>query len=260
MFEKVFGFIIILGMMITAAALNRDIESLISIIFLIFTVFVVVLLPFLLSLHYEQRKLLENCREYLEDNKVKLGLFIRPALNKKDITLANKYCSVKLNVTKAFRELIITDKILCEEKHLSLKLSRYAILTNDEKDTLYRFFIDAIKKFNYETKTQDILKLVSNKNNFLGIPCKIETVKTDKIFLNINRASEAEFTGIPGVTIAKAKHAAKIRKEKGFFLSVNEFYKAINLEEQFTEQISAKGNKIILNDLPDYKRLNITEE
>ena len=48
-----------------------------------------------------------------------------------------------------------------------------------------------------------------------------------------------------------------MRKKYAFYLSVNQFYEAINLEETFVEQITSKGTKILLNNLPEYKALEM---
>ena len=72
--------------------------------------------------------------------------------------------------------------------------------------------------------------------------------------------SEAELTALPGVTIAKAKHAIKVRQEQGKFLTMNKFYQAIDLDEEFIKQIPIKGNKIIYNQLPEFKALEMKRE
>ena len=78
-----------------------------------------------------------------------------------------------------------------------------------------------------------------------------------KLYIDINQASEAELTALPGVTIAKAKHAIKTRNKYAFYLSVNQFYVSIELNEEFIEQIQTKGTKILLNELPEYKKLEM---
>lgn len=242
------------------AAISGDSIAIALLLCITVAAFIVIFVPFSSMLIRKKRGLFSDCKEYLEENKVKLGLFIRPALNKNNITLANKYCAINFNLSDIFTNWTITNKITLEKIQIKLKTSKYAILTGDTKYDLYKLFVEVIKDFDYETHAENLWNKVSGKNNVSHIRSGITKSKKQKMFLDINKISEAEFTAIPGVTIAKAKHAAKVRKQKGFYLSVNEFYKAINLDEQFIEQIPTKGCKIFINELPEYQRLSVEEK
>ena len=112
----------------------------------------------------------------------------------------------------------------------------------------------------YDWKAEGLIKFIKNDlkhTKYADITEKNKIVRD--ISLNINQASEAELTANPGVTIAKAKHAIKVRNQQRLFLTMNQFYKAIDLSEEFIEQIKVKGNKIILDELPEYKRLEMKE-
>ncbi len=193
----------------------------------------------------KQKEKCEKYYKYVEDNKVSLGLFARPYSSMSNIVLANKYVVIEFNilsfVQKRYGKIEIKDKI----KNLEY---------NAEVLNKYKVFEKLCGIFNYDTTAQNLIKAFSNHKNILKQPLY------KPLYLDINQASEAELTALPGVTIAKAKRAIKMRKKYAFYLSVNQFYEAINLEEQFIEQITSNGTKILLNNLPEYKALEMKQE
>lgn len=192
------------------------------------------------------------CRKYVEDNKTKIGLFVRPAVSKYDITLANKYC--------VFDADLLTSSLYCMEYTVINKVNSektiLKIFSNDVKQKQNLFF-NVCKTFNYDTKADDIINIF--EEIYRKRKTKTEHKNVKQIYLDVNSCSEAELTAIPGVTIAKAKHAVKVRN-KMKFLTMNQFYKEIELDEEFIEQIPVKGNKIILNNLPEYQKLEMKKE
>lgn len=193
----------------------------------------------------------EKYFNYIEENKVALGRFTRPVMNdKRRIVLANKYIILDFDIysfSAGEGNITLTDKINAKCYKIEL-YKRYG-----KKASLYDAFIDICQHINYETSAEDILKRVRKIKN------SIVEIQAGTIFLDINKASEAEFTALPGMTIAKAKHVIKMRKKYAFYLSINQFYETAELENEFIEQISVKGNKIILNKLPEYRRLETKE-
>ena len=161
--------------------------------------------------------------------------------------LANKYVIFEYNIsdiTTGITRLELTDKA---EKTV-YKIRIYA-------NARYELFTELCKNFNYETTAGDIIKELK------GYVTKDEDSSVVKnLHLDINQASEAELTAIPGVTIAKAKHVIKVRNKQKLFLTMNQFYKAIDLNEEFIEQIKFKGTKILLNELPEYKRIEMRDK
>ncbi len=194
----------------------------------------------------------EKYFNYIEENKVALGRFTRPVMNdKRRIVLANKYIILDFDIysfSAGEGNITLTDKI-------NAKCYKIELYTSYGKNArlLYDAFIDICQHINYETPAEDILKRVRKMKN------SIVEIQAGTIFLDINKASEAEFTALPGMTIAKAKHVIKMRKKYAFYLSINQFYETAELENEFIEQISVKGNKIILNKLPEYRSLETKE-
>lgn len=192
--------------------------------------------------------------DYIESNKTSIGLFARPVFQKTKIIFANKFVVIEFDVRDIGTgngKIIIIDKLKSEKTDIIIK--RPGICT------YYKFFTDILCNIiDYETVTEDIFDLLEKKSIFFSIK-KIKKIKKP-LYLDINKASEAELTAIPGVTIAKAKHAIKMRKKYSFYLTMNQFYETINLDEEFIEQIQTKGKKIVLNSLPEYKMLQMKKE
>ena len=193
-----------------------------------------------------------RCRNYIEENRTKIGLFVRPSMNKYDITLANKYCAFKadlLTSTLYRMEYTLIDKV--NGKKIILKILSYDIKKKQQ------LFFDVCKAFSYDTTAGDIFQI------FNRLPAsKEQTEQKDikQLYLDINEASEAELTAIPGINISRAKHAVKVRKKQIKFLTANQFFKAIDLNEEYIEHVQVKGNKILLNNLPEYKMHEIKKE
>jgi len=196
---------------------------------------------------------IQDYYDYIEKNKIALERFLRPQSKKSIIILANKYVVLTLDIKHFYAEdvdLKIFDKISKKDVTLALSFIKHP------PKSIWWLFQHLCEKFDYETKDIDIENLLER----FGIRHFVLNAKEYKnLSFDINKLSEAELTAIPGVTIARAKHAVKVRK-KTKFLTMNQFYKAINLEEEFIEQIPYKGNKIILNELPEYKMLEMKRE
>lgn len=180
--------------------------------------------------------------KYMDDNQVSLGLFTRPYSSKSNIVLANKYVILEYNISSfvdGSGEIEVTDKIkssICHIKQSGKKIK-----------SAYALFERLCRNFNYDTKAENIMQNIPKKSN-VSI-----TSHYAKVYLDVNSASEAEFTAIPGITIAKAKHAMKVRKEQKLFLNAKQFFNAIDLGEEFIQEVPVSGTKILLNELPMYR-------
>ena len=187
-------------------------------------------------------------------NKTFLDLFVRPVWQESKIILANKFVIIEFNIEKAAKnEFIfnITDKINMETFVINAHHNRVY--------KSYRSFANILTNIiDYDTVADDIVYTLNRVN--LKFTCSEKKKIKKPLYLDINKASEAELTAIPGVTIAKAKHAIKMRKKYSFYLTMNQFYETINLDEEFIEQIQTKGKKIVLNSLPEYKMLQMKKE
>ena len=193
--------------------------------------------------------------DYINNNKVALGRFTRPVLNdKRKIVLANKYVILEFDITSfsiGEGQIVLTDKMHAKKYQITMFPNNPKKKTFSRMIDIFRDFCDI---FNYEVVAENILCEVNKIRN------NMNKKEKEMLYLDINQASEAELTALPGVTIAKAKRAIKMRKKYAFYLSVNQFYEAINLEEQFIEQITSNGTKILLNNLPEYKALEMKQE
>lgn len=190
--------------------------------------------------------------DYIHTNMQKLNLFLRPYRGEEKLVLANKYIVIELNINEMSSQncnLIITDKINGGMMTLLLLRKGGKAFTLENN---YDTFEYVCGNFNYETQISDIWGyLTQNDIEYYKLENNTKLVK----YLDINEASEAEMTTLPGVTIAKAKRAIKIRNKNIQFLTMNQFYKAINLDEKFVEQIKSKGNKVLLKELPMYREI-----
>ena len=200
-----------------------------------------------------QKDAVSSILRYIKSNKTHISLFTRPSSQKLKLVLANKFLILEIDVNKLVygnREFVITDKTK-GEKHI------YRILNLSWLYGACGFFTKLVEILDYETQFIDIIDYL-NESMIDYEQAKMQ--KLHDIALDINQASEAELTAIPGVTIAKAKHAIKVRNKQKLFLTMNQFYQTVNLEEKFIEQIPVKGNKILLKELPEYKMLEMKKE
>ncbi len=203
-------------------------------------------------------------RDYLEENSVRSSLFVQPTTKEKLFCFANKYFVLKFDLRDfdllCFK-IFVTDKTNGQETVFNIINKNNDYRIDFPAETFNNFFKHIFKKIDYDLTASTLISVISKEiKKFAYIKVKTSTKNNKDLFLDINQASEAELTALPGVTIAKAKRAIKMRKKYAFYLSVNQFYEAINLEEQFIEQITTKGNKILLNELPEYKRIELMEE
>ncbi len=201
----------------------------------------------------------DEYHRYIEENSVRIGRFERPFVKGNVIAIANKYIIITFNI-KSFMYgngfLSVADKLICLEKYMGLSFARTrSVLSQGEQQ--YKFFTYICDNFDYETTAEDLWALLDRENIQYY---EFRSEKKIKNIYDVNQMSEAELTALPGVTIAKAKHAMKVRREQGKFLTMNKFYQAIDLDEEFIEQIPLKGNKIIYNKLPEFKALEMRRE
>ena len=198
--------------------------------------------------------------QYILDNSVKLGLFTRPVWNKEKIILANKYVVLNFKAEN-FADmnnynivLTITNKINGILTKYSIQSGRHRKDTKQERLHLFAWLCD---NFSYKTTEKDVLTYFK-VNDVIHI--KVTGKKINQQTLDINSCSEAELTAISGMSIAKAKHAVKVRKKQMRFLNVKQFFEAIGFDEEFAQQVQVKGDKIPLSSLPEYQKLENKKE
>ena len=206
----------------------------------------------------------EHLTSYLMDNKTKYDLFVRPNADEEIFVLANKFLIFNVdiaNMDTLNMKITVLDKVNKTETIFQVKNKTNIVNSNFPRQKLFKIMQRIFNKMNYGWKAEGLIKFIKNNLKLTKYAqIKEKTREVSSIFLDINQASEAELTAIPGVTIAKAKHAIKVRNKQKLFLTMNQFYKAIDLNEEFIEQIKFKGTKILLNELPEYRRIELKEE
>lgn len=190
---------------------------------------------------------------YVKENIKRLSHFMTRFSPRREIRLSNKYILISMNIIDFVNEdcvIDITDKIAGEQYAINFSVVNNKGRSNG--DQCLFVFTSICELFNYETKTDDIMKFIEDNNIMIRdkfCPSKI------KYYIDINKASEAELTAIPGISVAKAKKAIKMRSEKGDFWNLNQFYEEMDLDDNLIYEISAKGNKIPYNELPKYNEI-----
>ena len=190
---------------------------------------------------------------YVKENMGRLSHFMTRLSPYREIRLSNKYVLVCLNMINFANEeciIGITDKIAGEQYEINLSVVNNKGRNN--KDQCLFVFASICELFNYETSVNDIMKFIEDNNIMIKdkfCPSKI------KYYIDINQASEAELTAIPGISVAKAKKAIKMRTDKGNFWSLGQFLEEMNLSDDIIDEIQTNGNKIPYNKLPKYNEI-----
>ena len=97
----------------------------------------------------------EPYKRYIEENKTRIGLFVRPAINNFTITLANKNVAIKFDLlllNTDLWELSILDKISGEEKIIKSRMSLFEMCNKSKLLYFYHFlYIHIFQKILLQT-------------------------------------------------------------------------------------------------------------
>ena len=176
-----------------------------------------------------------------------------------ELCLANENC--KVNIVIEGKNL---KKIICISKTVSKDNTRKILTAVASKDfeTFYNMpysevvdnLFDIIcHNFTYTTVYENIYSALTTgmleiKESVIAVPR--QSNKTQKVYdkvtntsirtnnlLNINTASEAELSSLPGVNIVTAKKIIKYIEKNGPFNSVDEFIEKMKIKDVFAQQI-----------------------
>ncbi len=206
-----------------------------------------------LSKYWRRRQLRMRRREALRHAKSFISPY-RSLFGK--LVLSNKYCkiifSTEKNVTKFF--------CISKEYNSKNELPFFEARAMEKNVWNEEFFNSLCFNFSYNTKLENIRNvfkpeqfLVDDSNfdvskpkeqpvNNLKPQNKSELQNENPVQqlleqINVNEATEAELTALPGINIIMAKKIIKQRDYKGEFKSVNDFMKFLKIKPHFEQQL-----------------------
>lgn len=195
-----------------------------------------------------RHKALQKAKAFLKPYKELMG----------EHCLANENCKVNLVIDNGEK------KIICINKRITDKNQRKLFTAKIAKDftEIYTYTVDYVvdnlwdilcDNFSYTTVYENIFSALSAgmldikessiivKNNNNQIQQIYDSVSNTHIrtnnLLNINTATEAELTSLPGVNVVIAKKAVKHIEKTGGFTSIEEFIYKMKIKEIFEEKI-----------------------
>lgn len=205
----------------------------------------------LLSKYWRRRRLRMRRREALRHAKS----FVSPYLSIfGKLSLSNKYCKIVFTNEKEFYKFFVIGK----EFNSKNTLPFFEAHSMEKTVWAEEFFNSLCFNFSYNTKIENLRNVFNNekfmiddsnydiskkqtkqlKNNFSP-----ETKQEQKPVLqmlniiNINEATEAEITALPGINIIMAKKIIKQRDYKGEFKSISDFISFIKVKPHFEKQL-----------------------
>ena len=176
-----------------------------------------------------------------------------------ELCLANENCKVNIVIENAkFKKIVCISKITANDntrKILTATATReyetfYNMQIENVVDNLFNLICE---NFTYSTVYENIFSALTTgmldvKESVIVVPPqknKIQkvydrvtntSIRTNNL-LNINTATEAELSALPGVNIVTAKKAIKYIEKNGAFESVDEFIEKMKIKDVFADQI-----------------------
>ena len=176
-----------------------------------------------------------------------------------ELCLANENCKVSIAIeNKNYKKIICISKTVAKDntrKILTAVATRayetfYSMPYNQVVDNLFDLICE---NFTYTTVYENIYSALTTgmlevKESVIVVP--VQKNKTQKIYdkvtntsirtnnlLNINTATEAELSALPGVNIVTAKKTIKYIESNGPFETVDEFIEKMKIKNVFAQQI-----------------------
>lgn len=176
-----------------------------------------------------------------------------------ELCLANENCKVNIVIEDTkFKKIVCISKITAKDntrKILTATASReyetfYNMQIENVVDNLFNLICE---NFTYSTVYENIYSalvtgMLDVKESVIVVPTQKNkmqkvydrvtntSIRTNNL-LNINTASEAELSSLPGVNIVTAKKAIKYIEKNGAFESVDEFIEKMKIKDVFADQI-----------------------
>lgn len=205
-----------------------------------------------------------------------------------ELCLANENCKVNLVIEEKNNFTPLIDcikikKIICISKTIKRNNTRSILTATASRDyeAFYNVPFDDVtdnifdvicENFTYTTDYNNIYSALSTgmldvKESVVVVPtrnnktqCVYDKVTNTQIrtnnLLNINTASEAELSALPGVNIVTAKKILKYIEKNGGFKSVNEFIEKMKIKDVFADQI----RNIICTNIEDTNNQMVNNE
>ena len=169
------------------------------------------------------------------------------------LILSNKYCKVIFTEEKEFYKFFCMSKEFNSKKELPFFEAR----STQKNIWIEEFFNSLCFNFSYNTKLEN-LRNVFQGEQFMVDDTNYDVSKPQQAYatnntssqnqgenpigemlemININSATEAELTALPGINIIMAKKIIKQRDYKGDFKSVNDFMSFIKLKPHFERKL-----------------------
>ena len=187
------------------------------------------------------------------------------------LVLGNKYCKVIFSKkkTKHNFKTVVCYKFFCMSKKTNSKgdLPFFEAKTFDDSVWHEEFFNSLCQNFSFNTKLENLRAIFTNDkflidetNYKVSQSSKVPKIKAEENTqplptsgyneretehpikkmletININEATEAELTALPGISIVLAKKIIHHRDYKGDFKSFEEFIKIFNIKPHFAKQL-----------------------
>ena len=188
-------------------------------------------------------------------------------------TLSNKYCTVKFTNQNRENRFFCISKLHSKKDNI-LPYFEVVVMENLSSSfpTANECFDALCNNFSYNTKLDDLHEIFSKSHNGYNnyilndsayIPfsgTKLETselaqfVKETKKkrenlqnlinkkieIININNASEAELTALPGINVIQAKKIINFRDYEREFSSIEDFFRVMKIKKHFHEQLKSR--------------------
>ena len=203
----------------------------------------------LLSKYWRRRRLRMRRRDALRYAKAFIspysGIFSK-------LVLSNKYCKLTFTKEKEFYKFFVIGK----EFNSKNTLPFFEAHSIEKTIWVEEFFNSLCFNFSYNTKIENLKNIFNNEKFFVDdsnydiskkqtLSQKAPQSKEKEIppvvqmlnVININEATEAEITGLPGINIIMAKKIIKQRDYIGGFNSINEFISFIKVKPHFEKQL-----------------------
>ena len=165
------------------------------------------------------------------------------------LVVSNKYCKVIFTEEKEYYKFFCMSKEFNSKKELPF----FEAHSMGKNIWIEEFFNSLCFNFSYNTKLENLRNvfqgeqfMVDDTNYDISKPEQAGTSSQKQgenpigemlEMININSATEAELTALPGINIIMAKKIIKQRDYKGDFKSVNDFMSFVKLKPHFEQKL-----------------------
>lgn len=190
---------------------------------------------------------------------LRAGVFLSPYTDIwRNLTLSNKYCSLKLKQDGT--TIIALEKMPdANLPYRTFKITKSTVFDNAELWNLFCL------SFAYNTSFDGLIECCDRFRasaiiDVVTPPKKKQPQIIEKV--DVNNATGAELTALPGISIVISKKIIKKREELGGFKNVEEFLTFLNLKPNVTENLRQricvkKMNGVIIIERTEERRIDL---